>query len=519
MDDKNKPLEITGKLLTRNWILNLVGQALPLVVALPTMPYVIRGLGTERFGILSIAWVLLSYTTALDLGLGRATTKFAAEYLGRGEHDKLSGIVWTSVWAQAVLGSVGTAVAAAVTPLVVDRLLKISASLQYETKISFFILAASLPIVLIGNVYRGLLEAGQRFDLVNCVRIPANASIFLLPALAVPLRLGLPGILSLLVVARLGATVTYLILCLKQFPTLRRGLEGNRNVIRTLLVYGGWVTVSNAISPLMTYLDRFFIGAMVSMTAVGYYTAPYEAVSRTTILAGSLTATIFPAFSSLDASGSQERLEELCERSVKSLLLALGPILILVICFAREILSIWLGPEFAARGTFVLQVLAVGTLINSLAYIPAWLLQAVGRPDLGAKFHLLELPLYIGALVYLLPRMGIGGAALAWTARVFLDAVLLFVASYKLNCMRFSEFARDGFLKTIAALTLFCGLLVLLVSSSWPYVMQSVFSIILLALFGAAAWRFVLDTKEKSLLIATAGQFWPVFFGADRPQP
>src|SRR6266581_239871 len=70
MDDKKKRLEITGRLLTRNWILNLAGQVLPLFVALPAMPYVIRGLGTERFGILSIAWVLLSYTTALDLGLG-----------------------------------------------------------------------------------------------------------------------------------------------------------------------------------------------------------------------------------------------------------------------------------------------------------------------------------------------------------------------------------------------------------------------------------------------------------------
>src|SRR5437660_6033192 len=141
MDDKDKRLEITGRLLTRNWMLNLAGQVLPLFVALPAMPYVIRGLGTERFGILSIAWVLLSYTTALDLGLGRATTKFAAEHLVRGEHDKLSSIVWTSVWIQAMLGLAGTIFAAAATPLLVDHFLKMSASLQHEAKISFFIMA------------------------------------------------------------------------------------------------------------------------------------------------------------------------------------------------------------------------------------------------------------------------------------------------------------------------------------------------------------------------------------------
>ncbi len=512
MDDKNKALEITGRLLTRNWILNLGGQGLPLFVALPTMPYVIRGLGTERFGILSIAWVLLSYTTALDLGMGRATTKFAAEFLGRGEHDKLSGIVWTSVWAQAILGSAGTVLAAAATPVVVDHFLKMSFSLQHETKISFFIMAASLPAVMVGNTFRGLLEAGQRFDLVNYVRIPANASIFLLPALAVPLRIGLPRVILLLVLARLGATAAYLAFCLRQYAVLRTNISGDRKVVRTLLVYGGWVTVSNTLGPLMTYLDRFFIGSLISMAAVGYYTPPYEALNRANVLPGSLTATIFPAFSSLDASGSQERLEELCVRSLKSLLLALGPMLLLVIFFAREILNVWLGPDFAANGTLVLQLLAVGTLINALAYVPYWLLQGLGRPDLTAKFHLLELPLYVAALMYLLKHMGIAGAALAWTLRVSLDAVLVFAAAYKLKWLTFGGAARGGIMKTSAALALFCGTLLLLATSSFSYLTQYASGLVLMALFGAATWKFVLDAKEKHLLIATAGQFRAAFF-------
>jgi len=73
-----KVIEITGRLLTRNWGLNLAGQILPLGVAVAAMPYVIHGLGAERFGILSIAWTLLGFCGLLDLGLGRATTKFVA---------------------------------------------------------------------------------------------------------------------------------------------------------------------------------------------------------------------------------------------------------------------------------------------------------------------------------------------------------------------------------------------------------------------------------------------------------
>jgi O-antigen/teichoic acid export membrane protein len=395
--------------------------------------------------------------------------------------------------------------------LLVDRLLKISVSLQHEAKISLFILAASLPVVLIGNTFRGLLEAGQRFDLVNYVRTPANASIFLLPAAAVPLRTGLPGVILLLVLARLAATAAYFVFCLKQYPALRTSRSGDRNVIRTLLVYGGWVTVSNAVSPLMTYLDRFFIGAMISMTAVGYYTAPYEAINRATVFPSSLTATIFPAFSSLDASRTGQRVEELWVRSLKSLLLALGPILLLVIFFAGEILNLWLGPEFAAQGTFVLQVLAAGVLINSLAFVPLGLLHGLGRPDLSAKFHLLELPLYIGALVYLLPRMGIGGAAVAYTARASVDAVLHYGAVLWLRLVSTQSLIGNGLLKSMAVISTFGVLLGLpwLVGESAG--VRSVLAGIAMLAFGFVTWRYLLDNRDRNLLISATGQLRSAF--------
>ena len=84
----NKPLEIKGSLLARNTLLNLIGQGLPLVVAVVTIPFIIHGLGIERFGLLSLAWVVLGYFAIFDLGLGLATTKFVGEALGKGEEDQ-----------------------------------------------------------------------------------------------------------------------------------------------------------------------------------------------------------------------------------------------------------------------------------------------------------------------------------------------------------------------------------------------------------------------------------------------
>jgi len=101
--DKTKQLAISGRLLARNALLNFVGQAASLVVGVVTIPIIIHGLGTERFGLLSLAWVILSYFSIFDLGLGRATTKYVAEALGKGEEEQMPRIVWTTVVVQIIL--------------------------------------------------------------------------------------------------------------------------------------------------------------------------------------------------------------------------------------------------------------------------------------------------------------------------------------------------------------------------------------------------------------------------------
>src|SRR5206468_4329419 len=111
----------------------------------------------------------------------------------------------------------------------------------------------------------------------------------------------------------------------------------------------------------------------------------------------------------------------------KSVLLVLFPIMLCAVVLAQDGLKLWLGPEFAQHSFRVLQLLAVGVFINSLAQVPFTLLQGVGRPDVTATLHLIELPLYTGLLWLLIRIWGIEGAAIAWTVRVAVDALFLFV--------------------------------------------------------------------------------------------
>lgn len=503
-----KSLKISGKLLARNMLLNLVGQALPLVVGVITTPFIVRGLGTERFGLLSLAWVVLGYFAIFDLGLGRATTKFVAEALGKGEEENIPRIVWTAVTVQAIFGILGGLVLAGLTPLLVGRVLNIPSELIEEAKATFYFLAPSVPVVLLSSSFQGVLEAFQRFDLVNAVKIPSSTLTFVLPLVGLLLGFSLPGIVALILLARIGALATFVILNFHITPQLRR-YSASFSLFPHLFSFGGWITVSNVVGPVLVYLDRFLIGSLLSMAAVAYYSAPYEMVTRLGIISSSLSMALFPAFSTLGGIENKEKISILFTRSIKYVLLALGPITLVVGLFARDILGIWLGVDFSMKSTIVLQVLALGVLINSLAHTPFALLQGVGRPDIPAKFHLFELLFYIGTAWFLISRWGINGAAVAWTLRVTLDTLLLFGAVFKVYKLSFRAFSINGVGRA--------GLMFLILASLSCLVkrltnfLQLPIQLLLMALvfgfFGWLCWRYVMDISERRIVAEIASSW------------
>ena len=115
----------------------------------------------------------------------------------------------------------------------------------------------------------------------------------------------------------------------------------------------------------------------------------------------------------------------------RTLLVLLVPLVALPMLFAEEALTIWLGAAFAAESAPVLRWLTIGVFINCLARPVFITLQGYGRPDLGAKANLAELVPYILVLWWIIPWQGIIGAAMAWTARIAIDTIILYIIAMR----------------------------------------------------------------------------------------
>jgi O-antigen/teichoic acid export membrane protein len=233
---------------------------------------------------------------------------------------------------------------------------------------------------------------------------------------------------SLMALSWLVAGVLYAALSIRCLNSLRIP-RVDFTQIRHLAVFGGWISISNLLTPVFVYFDRFLIGSLISLAAVGFYTVPYDMTVRLGIIPGSLAMTLFPAFSALSFTVGCRNLSTLFRKSLQYVALIVSPIVLVLAIFAHLLLRIWLGTEFATQSTLVLQTLSVGILFNSLAFIPVSLLQGIGRPDIPSKLLLIELPFYIGAAWVLTKHFGIAGAATASCLRNLGDCALLVLSA------------------------------------------------------------------------------------------
>lgn len=489
-----KILHISHSLILRNTFLNGLAKFTPSLVGLISIPFIVRGLGTDRFGLLALTWTVLTYFTLFDFGLGRSTIKHVAEVLGQGELELLPRYVWTTVFAQIVLGLIGSIVLWILVPLLTEKILKIPPSLIVESQRMLYLLAGVIPVLLVNNSFRGVLEAAQRFDYVILVSTPASSATFICPLVGVFLGWGLPAIVGLICVLRVVVVFVYLAICLRLYPVLRQIVRPDREVLRQVFVFGSWLTLTSLIMPIYR-ADTFFVGSLVSIGAVAYYNAAADMGRRLGILSMSLGDTLFPAFSTLEGGGDKKRSEEIFLRSLKFQYLLIGIPTTLVIVLAHDILRLWLGPEFASRGAFTLQIVALGTAINSLGWAPSSLYLAAGRSDLQAKFHMVMGPIFV-ALGYVFTRFwGITGIAVVVFINMAVSTPYHFFCAYRLG--KFRSFDLNSNLRILALLALFCAADTAITWSFKGLPLRLSCLMVMNIICVIAIWRFIFDDAER----------------------
>ncbi len=399
---------------------NGLGRALPVIVALVATPFLLHRLGIERWGLFTLALSLAGSFGILDFGIGAALTRALAERIGTPAEHEAAPIIVAALTLLTLISVAGAALGWVAMPWVMAHLFDVPPPLRREATGAFRLLCLGGPLIVVNGALWGVMSAFQKFRLAILSNLPVSVLYYAGPAAVLWMAGGLRPVIAALVAARLLQAVITGAIVLRLVPALSARRLPDLRLLRPLLRIGAWITVSNVLWPLMLYIDRFIVGALLPLAAVSYYATSLDVVVRLMMVPLAIGAVLFPA-AAASYRTLPARTGTLLRLSMLPTVAIVFPACVVLAGGSHTLLSLWLGSRFAADSATILVIFTIGTFLSCIALLPGTLSDAVGRPEIGALILLAQAVLFLPMIVLMTRHGGITGAAVTWMLRALFN--------------------------------------------------------------------------------------------------
>jgi O-antigen/teichoic acid export membrane protein len=404
---------------------------------------VAKGLGAELFGLFFFGFSIFKILERLStLGLNYGVLRYVALYRGEDDRSRIKGTVLLSLRTVCVAGIALGALLILFAP---------SLSLKFFPGSP---LPAVLRIFALGIVFTGLTEimvfATQAYQimkykiLVRRIVEPLSSIIAYLVFLVLGWKI-LGATFAFLISIVFGTLVAF-VFVRKVIPYLTKRSPTAITETTKILSFSWPLFFVGFIDLINTYINTLMLGYFKTAKDVGIYGPTWRTALLIPIILESFNSIFAPIISDLYNRKEMQKLEDLLKTVSKWIFTVSLPITVLVIFFAREILTFW-GPEYTL-GASSLIVIAIAQLINCTMGACGFMIMMSGRTKINLLNTLSAFVLTVTLSLILIPKHGILGAALS------LGVVLAVISLAKLIeviiLMKIHPFRRD-FLKPIFA--------------------------------------------------------------------
>jgi len=376
-------------------------------------PYLLRHLGASQFGVWVLASAAVNSGNLLSSGFGDAAVKYGAMYHGRNDSSGVARIVRGMLSINLLLSGLLAVALWSLAPYAVDHHARIEIGLRHACLQSFRIGSLLLVIRSIDSVFVSTLRACERY--IPAVRISICSRIGSLVAAIALVAHGLGVVeimLATLFIAALAAAAQGLALRaiagkIRLLPSL------DRETLSMIAGFGCFSWLQAVTAVVFGQADRLVIGLFLGVPAVAYYALCAQAAQTIHGIVAAGFHALFPHLSSRLEFKAPADLRHTVWTAFKINLVLAMSLGVPVILLSRNILSLWMGPEFARHAWPVLSILAASFSFFALNVTAHYTLLAIGQVRLVTALNLIAGAAMLLLMLLFTPRLGMVGTACA----------------------------------------------------------------------------------------------------------
>lgn len=392
------------------------------LVSFICIPIYLQELDSSTFAVLTLLWTILSVSTILDFGICRSIVREFSVLINEKKEKLINYYTSTSLCLSVIFGLCAA--------LIIFVFFSLYAELTSDTlvfsKKTIYLVSISVFFNIVNLSILSIFEGKHLINISSLLRSIYSLFFLGIPALII-IKYNAKNletiIFSIAIIKMVQFLISLLVLIIKT-----KGLKFIffKKIAIKLIRFGKWVTVSNLISVIMSYGDRFIMGYFLKPNSLVNYSISSDLIQKGNSIMSLLPSSLFPLISSSNKTSLLELKKLLIIITVSSLLgVSLG------FYFIEDFFKIWIGDNYNTEMITVFRVMLVGWFFSSFGQIFIAKIHSEGNTKITAKIHMYEGVIYIPAMIFSILKFGLLGAASVYSLRLFIDSLLLYYYSQK----------------------------------------------------------------------------------------
>ncbi|MBV6824255.1 oligosaccharide flippase family protein [Pseudomonas sp. PD9R] len=404
-------------MMRSNIISNFLGQGWSALISLAFVPIYIKYLGIESYGLIGLFTALQAWLTILDMGMAPTLSREMARHTG-GAHSAKS--IWDLLRSIEFLVCIFAVIiicsAWGVSGWLAEGWLKVDTLPLQDVSQSLFIMGVVASLRLIENVYRSSLVGLQQQVVVNLVgaamaTLRSGGAVLVLIWVQSDIRAffiwqGVASILTVLILS---------FLVYKKLPSISATAQFSVESLRQVGSFAVGMMLTTFFALLLTQADKIILSKILSLSEFGSYTFAALISSGLFMFVMPITQAFFPRFSELYAQKDISNLSKSFHQGAQLVTVLLVALASTLIFFGVQIITLWTqNPQLAEKSAPLVSILAMGSLLNGLLWIPYQAQLAHGWTSLGVRVNAVAALFVVPAIIVVAPVYGGIGAAYVW---------------------------------------------------------------------------------------------------------
>tara|TARA_B110000240_G_scaffold180108_1_gene210858 strand:- start:9972 stop:11486 length:1515 start_codon:yes stop_codon:yes gene_type:complete len=473
------------------------------LVGLLFVPYLIKSLGKNEFGLYSLILSLVGYLSLIDLGFSKTLVRFTSKLKAKGDLQgqyELFGVCFTLFTSFGVIVSI----LALVIYFNVDIFLENTMSFDEIELIKNMILVVIFNIFLSFplGIFGSILIAYERFIFQRSIELVKVIISTTLMILALEIGYGALQLIFIIAFSNILLLIIKYIYCKTQLNIKLSFKKFNFPLTKEILIFSSFIFLEIIMSLIYWNTGQIVIGVTIGAAAIAVFAVAIQIQRLYMTFSNAISGVFLPKVTAMIViNSSKEEISNLFIRVGRIQFLVISYVLFGFIIFGKNFIRFWVGDAFA-EAYFIILLFIIPLTIPLIQSLGIVILEARNQMEFRSIVLVIIAVFSLIFQIILAKTLGIIGIAISISLGLFLGQIIIMNIYYHVKQnINIIKFWKQIIIMSISPSIVTFIFLFAITQFSINTIQDLIFGIIIFsAIYFPITWFFSMNKNEKSLI-------------------